>query len=289
MLRLSATLLWVCLASNICADDRDRFTKVDRETIEGKYSLALGSGPRKLLVDTTQGYIHITAHAGSDVVLKAAKTVRAESNEALAEGAKTVKLDVSQQGNFLRLYVDAPWRTQTGGINYRGQRYYGYEVTYDFDLQVPRDVDLILRSVNRGDIQVEGTNGEYDIRAVNNGVILRDIAGFGEVQTVNGALTISYREDPKQSSAYKTLNGEVDITFRPGLSADMRFKTFNGSIYTDFDVASRPGAVQVAREVRNGKSVIRTSRFQTGRVGAGGPELSFETFNGTIRLHTAPK
>lgn len=280
---------FLCLVAFISGDESDRWKFEDRENFEQHYSLGAGSNRKKLLVDTTHGRIHVSARTGTDVLVKVTKTVRAESKEALAEGKRDVKLDISQQGNFLRLYMDAPWRTGEGGMNYRGDRYYGYTAVHDFDLQVPPDVDLVLRTVSRGDIQVNGTSGEYDVKSVNSGITLDDIAGYGNVSTINGSVKVSYRENPKQACIYKTLNGQVDVYFRPGLSADLRFKTFNGSAYTDFDVAPRPNPVQASRERRDGKFIYRAERSQTGRVGSGGPELQFESFNGSVRLHTALK
>jgi hypothetical protein len=73
--------------------------------------------------------------------------------------------------------------------------------------------------------------------------------------------------------------------FQSGLSADLLFKTFNGQIYSDFDVA--PRATPIETEQKNGRYVYRSNRLQGGRTGQGGPQLSFDTLNGNIRLHRA--
>jgi hypothetical protein len=80
------------------------------------------------------------------------------------------------------------------------------------------------------------------------------------------------------------VNGALDAQFQPGLSADLFFKTFNGQIYSDFDVTPLPVPAGGA-ERRNGMFVYRSNRQSSGRAGRGGPELSFETLNGGIRLH----
>jgi hypothetical protein len=78
----------------------------------------------------------------------------------------------------------------------------------------------------------------------------------------------------------------VDIYLQPDLSADLRFKTFNGQLYSDFDVT--PVALPAAEtERRNGKYVYHSKGLQGGRAGRGGPELTFDSFNGNIRLHRA--
>jgi hypothetical protein len=75
------------------------------------------------------------------------------------------------------------------------------------------------------------------------------------------------------------------VHFQPSLSADMSFKTMNGHVYTDFDVNSMPGPPGTT-ETKDGRFLYRGNRFTTGRVGKGGPELSFETINGNVRLQT---
>ena len=47
-----------------------------------------------------------TGYSGSEVQISVQKHVGADSNEAMAEAKRDVKLDISQQGNYVRLYVD---------------------------------------------------------------------------------------------------------------------------------------------------------------------------------------
>jgi hypothetical protein len=76
----------------------------------------------------------------------------------------------------------------------------------------------------------------------------------------------------------------VDVWFQSGLNADLKFKKLNGGIYTDFDVTALPQTV--AGGTSDGKFVYRSDRKMAGRAGKGGPELTFDTLNGSIRLHS---
>ena len=53
---------------------------------------------------------------------------------------------------------------------------------------------------------------------------------------------------------------------------------------SDFEVTALPQKTQ-AGESKNGKFVYRSDGKAAGRAGKGGPELSFDTLNGDIRLH----
>jgi hypothetical protein len=268
----------------LAATDWDHQWKIDeKETIQRSFSVTSGSGGKKLLVDNIQGFIHVTGYSGSQVQVSIDKHVYADSNEAMAEAKRDVKMDMSQQGNFVRLYEDGPFRG-SNGTNYRGEDYYGYRVVFDVEVQVPYDTELLLKGVNHGDIQVKKTTGDYEIRGLNGGIDMEDVSGSGLVSTLNGKVKVTFSKNPERATQFKTLNGTVDVYFQNGLNADLRFKKLNGAIYTDFEVTAMP-LPAASGDSSKGRFVYRGDRTMGGRAGKGGPELSFDTLNGSIRLH----
>jgi hypothetical protein len=153
----------------------------------------------------------------------------------------------------------------------------------DFQLQVPNDIDLTLKTVNEGQIRVQGVAGVFSIRNVNGGIEMSDVAGSGSARTVNGSVKVTFRENPRADSQFASLNGALELQFAKNLSADFRFKTLNGAVYTDYALTSLP-ARPPAQERRNGRLVFRTERYTGGRVGSGGPEIKLENLNGDIRV-----
>jgi hypothetical protein len=281
-MRYLTMLALAAMPALVCARDYDRQWKLDeKETIHQTFNVA--ASDRKLLVDNVHGYVHVTGYSGTQVQVSVEKHIYADRAEAVAEAKRDVKLDMSQQGSFVRLYEDGPFRT-SNGTNYRGEDYYGYRVVFDFDIQVPFDTELVLKTINHGDIQVKKTTGDYDIHGLNGGIEMDQVAGSGTVNTLNGKVKVTYSKNPEKATQFKTLNGTVDVYFRDGLNADLKFKKLNGGIYTDFEVTAAP--LTEAGASRNGKFVYRSSRMIGGRAGKGGPELSFETLNGSIRLYT---
>jgi hypothetical protein len=79
------------------------------------------------------------------------------------------------------------------------------------------------------------------------------------------------------------VNGGIDTEFRGNLNADVRVKTFNGQAFTDYDVTSLPRIIS-AGERRDGKFVYHSDDFNGMRIGNGGPELKYDTLNGSIRI-----
>jgi len=270
------------LAAQQHYDDRN-WRVEDRETIRHSFDLSSGSNNKKLLVDNVSGFVHVTGYGGSQAQVVVEKHLYADSSEAMAEAKRDVKLDMTQQGNFARLYVDGPFRTRDG-MNYRGDSYYGYRVVFDFDVQVPYDTELVLKTVNRGDIVVKNTTGDYEISGLNGGIEMTDVSGSGSVHTLNGKVNVAYTKNPAKPTSFKTLNGSIDIYFQPGLNADLSFDRLNGAIYSDFDVTTRP--TTVSGNLSGGKFIYRGGRTMNARTGTGGPELKFQTLNGSIRLHS---
>jgi hypothetical protein len=284
---MKGTLILIMAALPLAAggwDDDHRWKLDEKEAIRRTFDAAAGSGARKLLVDNIHGFVHVTGTSGSQVQVSIEKHIYADSTEAMAEAKRDVKMDMSQQGNFVRCYADGPFRT-SDGTHYRGERYYGYRVVFDLDVQVPYDTELVLKAVNRGDILVKKTTGDFDIHGINGGIEMEDVAGAGLVSTINGKVKVTFSKNPAKATQFKTLNGSVDVYFQSGLNADLKFKKLNGGIYTDFEVNALPQPAE-AGDSGNGRFVYRSDRQTTGRAGKGGPELSFDTLNGNIRLHS---
>jgi DUF4097 and DUF4098 domain-containing protein YvlB len=150
-------------------------------------------------------------------------------------------------------------------------------------VEAPREARIVASTVN-GQLRAEQLDGDFDVHSVNGGIKMSGIGGSGDAHTVNGAITVEFSRNPARPCSFKSVNGALEANFRPGFSADLLFKTFNGGVYSDFDVTMLPVATG-ERERRNGMFVYRSNRQGSARAGNGGPQISFETLNGAIRLH----
>ena len=257
----------------------------ERETIHHTFS-----NDHTIDVDEVNGFINVTGDDGNTIRVDAEKVMRADDAEEMARAKREVVLDINEKDGIAQLYVNGPNRDGGHGSDNhgfhdhdssdRGSRH--YEVTYNFTIHVPRATVLQLRTVN-GRIEAEDTTGKFDLHTINGEVKMTNVAGSGSAETLNGATVITFRENPKADSLFKSFNGKVDVSFLPVLSANLRVKTFNGTAYTDFEataLANMPGKA----EQKNGKFVYRSDRTSSLKVGTGGPELKFETFNGNIQI-----
>ena len=232
-------------------------------------------------VDNVNGWIVVTGDGGNTIRVDGEKVIRADDAEEMARGKKDVVLDVNEKDGVAQLYVNGPFRNNNNnhGHHEHNDR---YDVTYNFTIHVPRATALRLHSVN-GKISADDTAGKFDLHTVNGAVTMTNVAGAGSAETLNGNTTVTFRENPKADCLFKSFNGHVEAGFLPGLAANVHVKTFNGAAYTDFDATALAGGAGQS-ERSGGKFVYRSNKESSVRIGAGGPELKFETFNGNIKI-----
>jgi hypothetical protein len=260
------------------------------ETLHRTFTLAPAptgtgeAGRRAVEVDNFTGAVRVRSHPGGEVTLSVHETWAADSAAKLDQGRREVRLDVAETGGRLRLFVDGPFRSRDGGTHFHGWRRLGYEATFDFDLEVPADVDLVARTVNGGEVRVSGVGGSFDVSNVNGPVTLERMGGSGKARSVNGPVVASFSRNPAAGCTFDTVNGRIEVAFLAGLAADLRFKTLNGEVYTDYDYTYRDLPQQPAERSR-GRFRYRSHGELGARIAGGGPELAFSTVNGDILIH----
>lgn len=263
------------------------FAAVEEKATHRKTFAVSNPQAARVEVDNVFGDIRVTAGSGREIAVVANERVTADTKEKLAEARQEVKLDMTQKGDTVRLYVDGPFRCDCGDCkDKQGRRkggFDGYRVHYDFEIQAPAGSSLWLRTINDGEIRVNGIAGDYNAENINGGIEFLEAAGSGRIYALNGGVKVTFRNNPRAASTFGSLNGEVELHFQPDLAADFRIKTFNGEVYTDFPVTSLP--LQPASfERRNGRLTRRGDRYTGVRVGAGGPEIKLDGFNGDMRI-----
>ena len=236
-------------------------------------------------VRNINGFLHVTAGDGPNVEMSIHKTIRARSDADKAEAERDVRLDFVERAPRVEAIV-RDRRNHVCGEDSRDDRDWGrvyYDVRFDFTIRVPRDVQLRLCTINSGDLTVNGTRGDFDVDNVNGRIDMTGVAGSGRAHTVNGGVKVSFTANPSAATSFKTVNGNVEVSFQDGLSADLRMKTMNGGLFTDFEAQPLPSLASTSGERRNGRFVYRANEFTRVRVGRGGPEITFETLNGSVR------
>jgi DUF4097 and DUF4098 domain-containing protein YvlB len=281
MRKIHAALLLALLIPAL-SPGHEKFRLEKNDTIRQEFRFSVPQKEKTVKIDNVFGSITVSGTARATVRLEAKKSLRADSQENLARAENEVKLNMAEKENLLDIYVDGPFRcrSRNGSRHWSG---HDYIVVYDFNLEVPEQTSLILKTVNQGDIVVLNIKGDFTIRNVNGHIEMEGVSGSGSCKTVNGHIRTEFQKNPAGACSFTTINGDLDIYFLPSLAADFQLKTMNGKIFSDFPVSYLPAKAGEAKREK-GRYVYHSHRFQGVRVGRGGPEITMETLNGDIMI-----
>ena len=235
-------------------------------------------------VQNINGSVQVEGYNGDQVQIEVKKTVKADNQAALDLGVKEIKVGVEEVGDTVFVFIDAPFIHRKNRHHFQtNMKEVPYDFTLDFTVKVPRQVNLRVSSVNKGEVSVANTIGEVQASHVNGAVTLTNIAGNTKASTVNGNIEASYVKSPTADSEYRTINGEIRVRYPESLSADLAFRTLHGEFFTDFPVAQLlPAQMSKNTSNRKGVTVYKINKSQEVRIGGGGPKFSFELINGNI-------
>lgn len=256
-----------------------------REVRSEEFELARVDGVRTLIVDTLWGGIRVVGRNSADAVrMNLTRTIEARSESWIERAKAEVELEIFREPGSLELFVDGPWRDHHDRHEWANRKVdIEYEATYDFEIEVPADTDVRIRTVLNGDIEIVGVDGHHDVSNVTGDVRLRDVSGSGRFETVSASVSGNFVGQPRAPSRWKTVSGNVDVRLTPSLDADLVLASKWGEIWSEFRIEALP-ALPARTSTRNGKFVIKGDSGARFRVGNGGAELYFETLSGDIRI-----
>ncbi len=147
--------------------------------------------------------------------------------------------------------------------------------------------DVTAKDVS-GSIYLEGVAGDTKAETVSGRISVNEIQGALASKSVSGDIDITSGSEVKEARAetisgsimanyilgqgehyYKTVSGNINMELPADSEFSLNAKTFSGSINTDYEIT-------ISGKIDN-KDI-------KGIVGKGGPELSLESFSGSIRI-----
>ena len=260
--------------------------KVFKETISKEISFENLNSESLLDVQNLNGSISVEGYDGSSILLTVDKSISANSSRNLELGKQEIGINVLRDGNKIIVYPQVP------NMEYRDGRFTNikcdtwteldYDHHLDLNLKIPKNIQVKVGTINQGEVLVKNTKGSYiEARNINGGIVLENITGMTKVHCINGEVSISYAENPTESSTYYSLNGDITITYRKNLSADIAFKSMNGELFTDFDIAKQ--FMRTTKDESNKKNTkYRYESKPVVQIGNGGMDFDFETLNGNV-------
>lgn len=256
-------------------------------------------GDNTLMVANINGSIKVTGYDGDKVLIEVTRTVKAKTEERLEKGKSEIQLGIMDLADTLILFTEGlcnrfgrvgkngNWNHTSKGWGYQwNQDQKGckevYDYTLDFVMRVPRTVNLIISTVNNGDLDVQNMLGSVKTNNVNGSIRLEGMQRETFAHTINGNVDITYTKNPEKPCRYYTLNGDINAWFQKDLAANLSFESFNGDFFTNVArLESLPVEVEKKQTDKGIKYKVNGNRY---KIGNGGVQLDFETFNGNVYL-----
>jgi hypothetical protein len=262
------------------------------ERAEGEEELrAEAPAGGRLRLHNANGATRVCGEDRSDVLVRAHKRARAESELAAKQLLEDIRILLARQGDALELEVVVPRRW-----NRRGHA--------NLEVRVPRGLCVEISAVNArveveglrssvtarssngsaricdviGDIEVSTSNarvfcactcGRLVARSSNGKIVLKEHRGDVDASTSNGLINVSLEEVGRSGVQLCTSNGRIALELPDEVDADVDLRVDNGVIRNDRELD---------RAVRERDGLVR------GRLGAGGPLIRLRTSNGSISL-----
>ncbi len=252
-----------------------------------------------LMIANINGHVSVTGYDGDVILVEVTRTIKAKTDERLEKGKAQINLGILDRADTIILYTEGlcsrfgknsknggEWRQRNGwGYNWNQQHDDCKELcdySFDYVVKVPRSVNLLISTVNQGDLKVENVGGSIVAHNVNGSINLSGITREATAHTVNGDVDITYSKNPLKPCRFYTLNGDINAWFQKGLAADLTFESFNGELFTNVShLESLPVVVEKKDTQKGIKYKVNGNRF---KIGSGGVVLDFETFNGNVYL-----
>ncbi len=246
----------------------------EEETIERTVALAAGG---EVVVEATNGSIHVETGSGDEVRVVARKKARADTVAEARELLAEVEVTIEERGGSVRIAAEIPRSSSWFG---------GDSATVSFEITMPEDAELDASSKNgsievrelgararletqNGSITAKGVGGRLEVESNNGSIKAYDVEGAVHAETTNGSIKAEIvAGELGEDMALKTTNGSIELRLESGVAASIYARTRNGSVSSDF-----PGGVQDRRR--------RTLDLD---LNGGGPRVELESSNGSIRV-----
>lgn len=253
------------------------------ETIKKEFVVSPNS---VLAVYNIDGFIKVEGYDGNKVLIEVDKTISGKTNEIVEKGKQEFKLEFEQKADSVIAYITEPMDSRPNRNKWNNDhRKIQYQYNLNFTIKVPKSMNLSVSTINNGDITIADVSGFMKVNNINGKITVKNAQKANDIHTINGDVNINYTVLPPDSAKYYTLNGNLTVVFPNNLSADCSFKSFNGDFYTDFeDIEKLPARVTKTINETDKGTTHKLNKGSRIRIGSGGKNLNFETFNGNIYI-----
>lgn len=289
------TYLWLFIVISPTAVAQNFNEKINKELFfekKGEHNT--------LIIANLNGNVSVSAYEGDKILVDISKSIQGKTPERLEAGKKEIQPGFIDLADTIVIYTISPchrfekssnknqnWQRDVNWgyawcQNSNDQCHESYTYTVDFTVKVPASCNLVLSTINNGNVVVKDVAGVVKTNNINGSIQLSNLSREAEAHTINGDVDIDYGHNPTKACRFYSLNGDINALFQKGLAANVSFESFQGDFYSNIERIEKLPADVVTNEGAQGvRFKVNNNRY---RVGAGGALLDFETFNGNLYL-----
>jgi hypothetical protein len=193
---------------------------------------------------------------GDEIKVTIEKVIKAKSDSDLQLGIQEVKLGSLERPDHLYLYHESPYTSineDTGNFeldNCNGGNCYEYQFYLHYQVMVPYNTNLMLSTINGGDILVQKVESEsIEARHISGSVYMKEVAGVREVYTISGHIEVGFTKNPVTPTSFVSTSGYVKLDLQDGFGGEVTYSTLSGNLHSSF-----PGTHWCGRRT-NGTSI----------------------------------
>ena len=252
-------------------------TVSDQKTWSDTYPVS--AAVPKLLIDNIWGNVRVRSGSTREIVVTVSEKRSAPTQELFDLSKETIYLDVQADAAGVSLIVAKPERMMG-----RRDRCRDCRVDYQFEVTVPTGTDVDVSTVTDGGIDVAGTGGPVNASNVNGPVAARDLQDCAQIESVNGAVEVSFARSPSRDCSIKTINGDITLTVPGSAGLDAALSMMQGKVVSEFDLEPLALPAKVEQRNEDGRFIYHIAQAAGIRLGKGGPTFSIESLNGDLRI-----
>jgi len=259
--------------------DNAAATVTDQRTWSQSFPVS-AAAPR-LLIDNIWGNVRVRVGAAREIAVTVDEKRSAPSQDLFELSKQTLFLDVQADGESVAMVVGKP---DDPTVRPRVNRCRGCRVDYQFEVTVPPGTQIDVRTVTDGGIDVAGGGGPVSASNVNGPVAVQDLQDCTAIESVNGAVEVSFARAPSRDCSIKTINGDITLTVPGGTGLDAALSVMQGSVVSEFDLEPLALPAKIDQHKEDGRFVYHIEQAAGIRLGAGGPTFNIESLNGDLRI-----
>lgn len=258
------------------------FSSASAEVSESRViseTYAVNTQAPTLSISNIWGNVRVRPGVEGEISVTINETRSAPTRQLFDRSKEVLRLDIEADLNGLSIIVGDQTERWHDASPCRRCR-----VDYQFDVLVPPGSTVDANTVMDGKIDVAEINGVVSASNVNGPIAVAALQNCALLDSVNGAVRLSFAKAPDRNCAIETVNGDITLSLPDGSGLDVALDSFNGHMESEFSVDTFDLPAQIDHSADNGRNHYRIQQSAGLRLAGGGPVFSISSLNGDVRI-----